>query len=50
MQYIAPTIVFLIAVFIFGEPFNTVNAIAFGLIWAALAIYSWSMLTASRQR
>lgn len=49
MQYIAPTIVFLIAVFIFGEPFDTTKAIAFGLIWAALAIYTWSMLTASRR-
>lgn len=43
MQYIAPTIVFLIAVFIFKEPFGSSQAIAFGLIWAALAIYSWSM-------
>lgn len=49
MQYIAPTIVFLIAVFIFGEPFDTTKAIAFGLIWAALAIYTWSMLAASRR-
>ncbi|WP_414676599.1 EamA family transporter RarD [Mesorhizobium sp.] len=49
MQYIAPTIVFLIAVFVFGEPFDTTKAIAFGLIWAALAIYTWSMLTASRR-
>ena len=40
MQYIAPTIVFLIAVFVFDEPFGTVQAIAFGLIWAALAIYT----------
>jgi len=43
MQYIAPTIVFLIAVLIFNEPFGTVQAVAFGLIWAALAMYSWSM-------
>lgn len=43
MQYIAPTIVFLIAVFIFHEPFGPVDAVAFGLIWAALALYSWSM-------
>jgi chloramphenicol-sensitive protein RarD len=43
MQYIAPTIVFLIAVFVFHEPFGMVDAVAFGLIWMALAIYSWSM-------
>ncbi|MBZ9741174.1 EamA family transporter RarD [Mesorhizobium sp. CO1-1-4] len=44
MQYIAPTMVFLIAVLIFDEPFGTTQAIAFALIWAALAVYSWSML------
>lgn len=43
MQYIAPTIVFLIAVFVFREPFGLAQAIAFGLIWVALAIYTWSM-------
>jgi chloramphenicol-sensitive protein RarD len=43
MQYIGPSIVLLIAVFVFGEPFGGVQAVAFGLIWAALAIYSWSM-------
>ncbi|TKB10918.1 MAG: EamA family transporter RarD [Mesorhizobium sp.] len=43
MQYIAPTMVFLIAVLIFDEPFGTIQAIAFALIWTALAIYSWSM-------
>ncbi|MGX5842623.1 EamA family transporter RarD [Mesorhizobium sp. ArgA1] len=43
MQYIAPTIVFLIAVLIFDEPFGTTQAIAFALIWTALAMYSWSM-------
>ncbi|BCH33842.1 permease [Mesorhizobium sp. L-8-10] len=44
MQYIGPSIVLLIAVFVFGEPFGGVRAVAFGLIWAALAIYSWTML------
>ncbi|TIS83215.1 MAG: EamA family transporter RarD, partial [Mesorhizobium sp.] len=49
MQYIAPTMVFLIAVLIFDEPFGTTQAIAFALIWAALAIYSWSMLATARR-
>ena len=40
MQYIAPTIMFLIAVLIFQEPFSRAEATAFGLIWAALALYS----------
>ncbi|MEI9424677.1 EamA family transporter RarD [Mesorhizobium sp. Cs1299R1N1] len=49
MQYIAPTMVFLIAVLIFDEPFGTTQATAFALIWAALAIYSWSMLATARR-
>jgi chloramphenicol-sensitive protein RarD len=49
MQYLAPTIVFLIAVFVFHEPFSTVKAAAFALIWAALALYTWSMLAAARK-
>lgn len=45
MQYIAPSIVLLIAIFVFEEPFDTIHAIAFGLIWIALAIYTWSMFS-----
>ena len=43
MQYIAPTMIFLTAVFIFGEPFGTSRMIAFPMIWAALALYSIAM-------
>lgn len=49
MQYIGPSIVLLIAVFVFGEPFGGVKALAFGLIWAALAIYTWSMFVTQRK-
>lgn len=42
MQYIAPTMIFLIAVFVFGEPFGGVRVLAFVLIWSALAVYTWS--------
>lgn len=50
MQYIAPTMIFLIAVFVFHEPFGTAKLFAFGFIWAALAVYSTSMLMDSRAR
>ena len=43
MQYIAPTMIALIAIFAFGEPFGVGRIVAFGLIWAALALYTWSM-------
>ncbi|MEX0408372.1 EamA family transporter RarD [Aquibium sp. LZ166] len=48
MQYVAPTGIFLIAVFVFGEPFGQARAMAFGLIWIALAIYTWSMVSQAR--
>ncbi len=44
MQYIAPTLIFLTAVFVFDEPFSTVKLVAFVLIWAALAVYSLPVL------
>jgi chloramphenicol-sensitive protein RarD len=50
MQYIAPTMIFLIAVLVFHEPFGTARMIAFPLIWAGLFLYSWSMLKGSRGR
>lgn len=50
MQYIAPTMIFVIAVFAFGEPFGTTKLIAFVFIWAALFIYSGSMLHSARAR
>ncbi|KQZ94409.1 permease [Mesorhizobium sp. Root157] len=46
MQYIAPTMIFIVAVFVFREPFSSERAVAFALIWVALVIYSWSMLNA----
>ncbi|MEM9968268.1 MAG: EamA family transporter RarD [Pseudomonadota bacterium] len=44
LQYIAPTMIFLVAVFIFEEPFGQARAIAFPMIWIALAIYSGAMI------
>ncbi|MCB1406438.1 MAG: EamA family transporter RarD, partial [Rhodobacteraceae bacterium] len=40
MQYIAPTFIFLVAVYAFGEPFEGAKRLAFPLIWLALALYS----------
>ena len=48
MQYIAPTMIFLTAVFVFGEPFGRARLIAFPMIWAALAVYTWSMVRQAR--
>lgn len=40
LQYIAPTIQFLLGVFVFNEPFTQARLIGFSLIWAALLLYS----------
>lgn len=40
LQFLAPTIQLLVAVFLYGEPFTSANAIAFAAIWTALALYS----------
>ena len=50
MQYIAPTMIFLTAVFVFGEPFSGVKLVAFGLIWVALVIYSLPLLAGRLSR
>ena len=50
LQYIAPTMIFLTAVLIFGEPFGTAQMIAFPMIWAALVIYTLSMLRGAGAR
>ena len=44
LQYITPTMIFFIAVFVFDEPFGRARMIAFPMIWVALVIYSTSML------
>jgi len=41
LQYIAPTGMFLIAVYIFNEPVGFWKLVSFGFIWVALAIYSY---------
>jgi chloramphenicol-sensitive protein RarD len=40
MQYLTPSLVFLVAVFGFGEPFEGARLVAFPLIWAAMVLYA----------
>jgi len=48
LQYLAPSLNFLLAVFVFHEPFDAAQLIGFAMIWAALAIYSVDMLRSNR--
>ena len=40
LQYIAPTLVLLLAVFFYGEPLESSKLLAFVCIWAGLLVYS----------
>lgn len=48
LQYIAPTMIFLIAVFIFNEPFGPARAVAFPMIWLALVLYTATLIRTAR--
>lgn len=50
MQYIAPTMLFLIAVLVFDEPFGGGKAVAFPMIWAALALYTGDLFVRHRRQ
>ncbi|MGH1355666.1 MAG: EamA family transporter RarD [Thalassovita sp.] len=50
LQYIAPTMIFLNALLVFGEPMGHARMIAFPLIWVALVIYSVSLWKELRKR
>lgn len=47
MQYIAPTMILLIAILVFHEGFGVAQMIAFPMIWAALALYTSSFFKRS---
>ena len=50
MQYVAPSIQFLLAVAVYREPFGTVHGITFALIWSGLALFTWDSVTSHRRR
>jgi chloramphenicol-sensitive protein RarD len=47
LQYLAPSITFLLAVFVYREPLDLVRALAFAAIWSGLAVYSFDLFRAA---
>jgi chloramphenicol-sensitive protein RarD len=45
LQYLAPTGSFFLGVFLYHEPFTRGHLITFGLIWIALAIFTYDAVT-----
>ena len=44
IQFLAPTIAFILGLTVFGEPLRPVQLASFVLIWVAVALFSWDLL------
>src|SRR3954453_2753368 len=44
MQYITPSVQFILGLTVLGEPMPPMRWVGFGLIWLALALFTWSSL------
>ncbi|MFP4317167.1 MAG: EamA family transporter RarD [Desulfovibrionales bacterium] len=49
LQYLAPTCMFLLGVFVYGEPFTTSHLITFSCIWAGVGLYTFEGFLLSRK-
>jgi chloramphenicol-sensitive protein RarD len=50
MQYVTPTMQFLIGVLVYHEPMPAMRWVGFGLIWVALAVFTFEALTHHRRQ
>ncbi len=53
LQYLGPTIQFVLGIWLYHEPFSASRGLGFGLIWLALVVYSgegWRVVRRQRQQ
>ncbi len=50
LQYIAPTVQFLLGIYLYQEPFTLTRLVGFAIIWLALAIYTLEGVYERRKR
>ncbi len=50
IQYIAPTLMLLIGIFVYGEKFSKIEFISFSFIWAALLLFTFSKIIELRRK
>jgi chloramphenicol-sensitive protein RarD len=43
VQFLSPTIAFLLALFVFHEPLSQTQLLSFVAIWGAVGLFSWDM-------
>ncbi|MXP30077.1 EamA family transporter RarD [Porphyrobacter algicida] len=48
IQFLAPTIVFILGLTVFHQPLHRVQAISFGFIWLAVSVFAWDLVRRSR--
>lgn len=48
LQYVAPTLQFIVAVAAFGEPLRPLHLIVFALIWTGCAVFAWDTVRGAR--
>ena len=49
IQFLAPSIVFILGLTVFGEELKPAQAACFACIWAAAAVFAWDMIARSRK-
>ena len=47
LQFIVPTLIFLVAVLVFDEPFSNIKMLAFVLIWIAMSVFGYTLVKKS---
>ena len=50
LQYLTPTLQFLIGVFLYGEPMTSARWVGYALVWSALVIFTYSTLRHRRRQ
>ena len=48
IQFLAPTIAFVLGLTVFGEPLNSAQLACFVLIWCAIALFTWDLVARRR--
>lgn len=49
VEYVGPTIQFVLGVYAFHEPMPSARWLGFGLVWLALAVFTWDGFRQARR-
>ena len=49
VQFVTPTGLFLLSIFVFDEPLKPIQLVCFAFIWTAIAVFCWDILSRRKQ-